>query len=579
MNMNFVESEALLALYRMLGLTQRELAEQVGISLGLVNRMLQALKREGYLDREGQLTGKTLDLLESRKPRRAVILAAGYGMRMVPVSNTPKALLEVHGERLIERLIRQLREAEVQDICAVVGYRKEQFEYLTDQYGVKLVYNPDYAGRNNLHSLTLVTGWFDNCYVVPCDLWCRENPFRAHELCAWYAVSKEEDVLSDVRVNRKGELVRKSPLETGNRMVGIAYLCGGEAAQLRERLAELDGTRQYAGAFWEEALYAGDRMTVPARVFPVGKAVEINTYEQLRELDSASNNLQAGAIAAIGKVFGASAEDITDIAVLKKGMTNRSFLFSVRGERFIMRIPGEGTEKLINRRQEAAVYEAIRGKGLCDDPVYIDPDTGYKITKFLPGVRVCDPENEDDLRCCLAKLKEFHSMRLQVEHRFDLWGQIEFYESLWPMPESMYRDYAETKAAVLKLKAWVDRQPKEEYLAHIDAVCDNFLFADTIQLTDWEYAGLQDPHVDLAMFAVYSSFGREKLDHMIDLYFDDACPRETRTKIYCYAAACGLLWSNWCEYKSSLGVEFGEYSLQQYRAAKEYSRLAAKEIE
>ena len=48
---------------------------------------------------------------------------------------------------------------------------------------------------------------------------------------------------------------------------------------------------------------------------------------------------------------------------------------------------------------------------------------------------------------------------------------------------------------------------------------------------------------------------------------------------YCYAAACGLLWSNWCEYKSSLGVEFGEYSLQQYRSAKEFSRLAAKEIE
>ena len=578
--MNCVESEVLLALQQAPGLTQRELAEEAGVSLGLVNRTLQTLKMEGFLDREGQLTEKARILLKERKPRRAVILAAGYGMRMVPVSNTPKALLQVHGERLIERQIRQLHAAGVNDVCVVVGYRKEQFEYLTDQYGARLIFNPDYAVRNNLHSLALAAADLENCYVIPCDLWCEENPFRTQELCSWYAVSEEEDSQSDVRLNRKGELVRKAPAETGNRMVGIAYFCGGDASELRRKLAEQDRLRQYAGAFWEEALYAGDRMTVPARVFPQASAVEINTYEQLRELDSSSNNLQADAIAAICKVFGVRADEITDIAVLKKGMTNRSFLFSVRGEQYIMRIPGEGTDKLINRRQEARVYEAIRGKGLCDDPVYLNAETGYKITKYLPGVRVCNPESEEDLTQCMAKLREFHRMHLQVEHRFDLWGQIEFYESLWPNPQSMYRDYAETKTAVLRLKDWVNAQPKENCLTHIDAVCDNFLFhEDGVQLTDWEYAGMQDPHVDLAMFAVYSAFDREKLDHLIDLYFEGDCPHETRIKVYCYAAACGLLWSNWCEYKSSLGVEFGEYSLQQYRAAKEYARLARKEIE
>ena len=577
--MNYVESEVLLALNRTTGQTQRELAEQAGVSLGLANRTLQALKTEGFLAEDGLPTEKAQDLLESRRPRRAVILAAGYGMRMIPVSNTPKALLEARGERLIERQIRQLHEVGVQDICVVVGYRKEQLEYLTDLYGVKLVFNPDYGVRNNLHSLALVADDLENCYIVPCDLWCGENPFRAQELCSWYAVSEEEDAFSDVRVNRKGELVRKALGEAGNRMVGIAYICGKENGWLRSRLTVLDGERQYAGAFWEEALYAGDRMTVPARVLPAGEALEINTYEQLRELDSASGNLQAGAIAAICKVFTVQPEEITDITVLKKGMTNRSFLFSVKGEQYIMRIPGEGTAKLINRRQEARVYEVIRGKGLCDDPLYINAETGYKITKYLAGVRVCDPESEDDLKRCMAKLREFHDMKLRVEHRFDVWGQIGFYESLWPAPYSMYRDYAETKAAVFRLKDWVDRQERNFCLTHIDAVCDNFLFAEDLQLTDWEYAGMADPHTDLAMFAVYSAFNRAKLDRLIDLYFEGRCPWETRVKVYCYAAACGLLWSNWCEYKSSLGVEFGEYSLQQYRSAKEFSRLAAKEIE
>ena len=196
--MNYLESEILLALHRSPGLTQRELAEQAGVSLGLVNRTLQALKQAQYLDKYAQLTGKAISLLGARKPEHAVILAAGYGMRMVPVSNTPKALLEVRGERLIERQIRQLHEAGVHDVCVVAGYRKEQFEYLTDQYGVKLLFNPEYAVKNNLHSLALATNYLENCYIVPCDLWCKENPFRTHELCSWYAVSvEEEDALSD----------------------------------------------------------------------------------------------------------------------------------------------------------------------------------------------------------------------------------------------------------------------------------------------------------------------------------------------------------------------------------------------
>ena len=79
-------------------------------------------------------------------------------------------------------------------------------------------------------------------------------------------------------------------------------------------------------------------------------------------------------------------------------------MFSVGGTRYIMRIPGEGTEQLINRKQEAEVFRTISGLGFCDDPVYINPDNGFKITRFLEGVRVCNPENTDDLMLCMKKL-------------------------------------------------------------------------------------------------------------------------------------------------------------------------------
>ena len=73
-------------------------------------------------------------------------------------------------------------------------------------------------------------------------------------------------------------------------------------------------------------------------------------------------------------------------------------------------------------------------------------------------------------------------------------------------------------------------------------------------------------------------FNREQIDNLIDIYFDGMCQDDIRIKIYCYIAACGLLWSNWCEFKRNLGVEFGEYSLRQYRFAKDYYKYAIEGI-
>ena len=89
---------------------------------------------------------------------------------------------------------------------------------------------------------------------------------------------------------------------------------------------------------------------------------------------------------------------------------------------------------------------------------------------------------------------------------------------------------------------------------------------------------MQDPHVDIAMFIIYAFYDRKQADELIDIYFEGQCDKETRIKIYCYIAACGLLWSNWCEYKLQLGVEFGEYSLRQYRYAKDYYRIIQDEL-
>ncbi len=583
--MNKQESDILNALILEPFINQRILAETSNHSLGVVNRSIKELMKSGYIDQEIKPTLKAREEIRERMPRRAIILAAGFGMRMVPISTeVSKGLLEVNGEKLIERTIRQLHEVEIKEIYVVVGFMKEKYEYLIDEYGVELVVNVEYATKNNLHSMKLVCSHLSNSYIIPCDIWCDYNPYHHYEMYSWYMVSDLVDNDSSVRVNRKMELVSTPSSIGGNAMVGICYLVKDEAEVVCKRIAELCRDRRYDGAFWEEALYQSGKMIVAARVVHSADVVEINTYEQLRDIDSNSNHLKTEAIQVIGKALDVVPDKIKDITVLKKGMTNRSFLFSIDEKKYIMRIPGEGTGQLINRRQEASVYQVINEKHIADNIVYINAKNGYKITEFLEDVRVCDPTDMDDVRKCMKYLKAFHGMRLMVSHEFDLFGQIEFYEKLWDGNPSAYKDYPKTKKKVYSLKEYINAHVGEKVLTHIDAVPDNFLFIningkESIRLIDWEYAGMQDPHVDIAMFAIYSSYNKKQVDELIDAYFLEDCEDAVRIKIYCYIAACGLLWSNWCEYKRICGVEFGEYSLRQYRYAKDYYRIVQDEIE
>lgn len=291
-------------------------------------------------------------------------------------------------------------------------------------------------------------------------------------------------------------------------------------------------------------------------------------------------NINNKYIEIISDILKTNVDNITDIHFVKKGMTNYSCYFQFQEKKYIMRIPGDGTDKLINRKEEADVYNAIAEKKLSDNVLYINPENGYKITEFYQDARVCNADDWHDVAQCMKRLKEFHDMKLSVAHEFDIFRQIDFYESLWNGKQSYYEDYQKTKSKVFSLKQYIDKHTTELCLTHIDAVPDNFLILanGSIKLIDWEYAAMQDPHVDIAMFAIYAFYSKDQVDKLIDIYFCCNCTREIRIKIYCYIAVGGLLWSNWCEYKEKLGIAFGEYAFRQYQYAKDYFEIVKQEL-
>ena len=276
----------------------------------------------------------------------------------------------------------------------------------------------------------------------------------------------------------------------------------------------------------------------------------------------------------ISDVFRCSAAHIRHSKDLKSGMTNDSYVFSVKGNpgHFILRIPGAGTDMLISRENEYEVYQKVLPLRICDDVVYICKDSGVKISKYWENSRICDKDDEDDVKASMKVLREFHDLSLTVPHTFCLFERIQYYEGLLHGISSRYSDYNITKSKILELKSYLNTVKKNHVLTHIDAVPSNFLFLPSgeIHLIDWEYAGMQDPHIDIAMFAVYAMYDKSKTDRLIDIYFMGQASADERKKIYAYVAVCGLLWSNWCEYKAIHGVEFGEYAKRQYQFAKEY---------
>ena len=353
--MNRRDKDVLLALSRCKYSNQRELATLCGCSLGAINGALKNLIEEYLVDNEMQLTQKSRDLLKKNSPKRAILLAAGSGIKLSLFSaEKPKALLDVQGEVLIERLIRQLNEIGIYEIYVVVGFAKERFEYLIDKFHVNLIINTQYSVKNNLHSLALAEKHLENAYIIPCDLWCGINPFNRNELYSWYMVSDARNDEDYVRVNRKQELVLSN--DGANDMLGIAYLDENDAKIIRERLLVMDNDRRYKGAFWEETLYEKDKLLVGARVVDKNDVVEINSIYDLQELDAP----RMIPLDEISSVFDVKKDEITDITILKKGMTNSSFLFSCKGERYILRLPQK--KDGLDYNQEFSVYKQLKIK-------------------------------------------------------------------------------------------------------------------------------------------------------------------------------------------------------------------------
>jgi len=254
--------------------SQRFLSDTLTISLGTVNKLLKELLELGYVDLDSEndlsITEKGMKALEPYRVRKAIILAAGFGSRLAPVTlNTPKPLVTVNGVRIIDTLLDALVSKGITNINIVVGYRKEQFKALLEKYPtVNLIENEEFNTSNNIASIMKCIDLIDRCYICEADLYIT-NPdiIRKYEFSTNYlgAKVKETDDWYFKKVNGCATNYNRGG-EDCYQAYGISYWNAEDSEKLKSDIVKVYNSRGGKEYFWE---------AVPMRVCRKNYRIEI----------------------------------------------------------------------------------------------------------------------------------------------------------------------------------------------------------------------------------------------------------------------------------------------------------------
>lgn len=593
------------SIYETENISQRELANRYYISLGKVNLLCHELVEEGLLEKNTKLniTPNGIKYLNKYKVESAIILAAGKGTRFAPLTyDTPKGLIKVNGERMIERQITHLLEKNIKDITIVVGYLKESFDYLIDKYNVKLIYNPEFDKKNNISSLYYAKNIFlnYNSYLLVSDNYMTKNIYHEFECETWYNSVFMEGKTNEWKLNINSKSIIKS-IEVGGEdclvMYGPAFFTKEFSKSFFEKLDEYYNKPGCENYYWEDVLMREINNIDPMYAYRIEKNIiyEFENFDELRAYDKSYDEASGSKpISIAAKIFNIKETDIKNIRCVKKGMTNYSWMFAVEDKNknvkdYLFRMPGAGSNKLINRHNEKIIYDIISKelKDFTENVIYLDENEGYKISEYFDDSRTVNIKNEDDIKEAMSLIKTLHNKQLKVNFSFDLLNNINKYEDLincsnYPIA---FLDYKDIKTKAIKIINKINSLNRPKVLCHIDSCADNILITNSgSKLIDWEYASMQDPLLDIAMFAIYSfmsfddvdklieyyKFGKDKNNQKIDnIAFKDITTKDAKELIIAYMGICGLIWSLWALYKESQGESFGEYALKNYRYFKD----------
>ena len=186
------------------------------------------------------------------------------------------------------------------------------------------------------------------------------------------------------------------------------------------------------------------------------------------------------------------------------GLTNHTYCVTLEnGKQYVIRIPGEGTQELIVRRDEKISTQLACRLGI-DAPMLYFGEDGAKVTEYIPDAVTMSAEilgTTDHIKQVACILQTLHRCGEDTGVPFEVFDMAVGYEKIIDsMNVPMFEDYLEIKQQVMAIKTEVDAAlPITKVPCHNDPLCENWVVGNgRMYLIDWEYAGMNDGMWDVA---------------------------------------------------------------------------------
>ncbi|MBR2715603.1 MAG: NTP transferase domain-containing protein [Ruminococcus sp.] len=222
---------------------------------------------------------------------RAIILAAGKGSRMRPLTNTiPKPLLKVFGQPIIEHSIELLLQKGISEIYVVVGYLSEQFNYLIEKYNITIIKNDMYDVCNNISSLYLVRDNLENAIVMDGDIWISDSDVILTSFdCSGYTSIWTDSFSNEwIQITDIDGYVKKcfrNGYDNGWILYSISYWSSSDAKQLKEDIKNEYITHKQTDIFWDDVAMFCYPEKYQLKIKPVSNDA-IREFDTINELAS-----------------------------------------------------------------------------------------------------------------------------------------------------------------------------------------------------------------------------------------------------------------------------------------------------
>lgn len=491
-------------------------------------------------------------------------------------------------ESLLIRTISLLQEMEFDTIIVVTGFCAELFLPFKEE-GVQLVHNERYVYTSSMASLALAAPYVkEDFLLIESDVLCEKRLLKqlattSKKNCLTlvnecgngdealvetdgdFVVKISKDIHQLNRIDGEMVGISKISLETYKKML-VKWEFNSNL-KLNYEYLFLDCTEKYerqyikaADLVWCEVDNAVDFASLKDVFYPKLRRKEDpfdyqNIISHLRTIFPKQDFGTTLSIEQIG------------------GMTNRNFKVSFEGNNYVLRIPGIGTEGMVERGNEEVNTLLTYRMGISPEIFYFSDNTGIKLTRFIDGAETLTPatiQRYEHIVQIADIFRALHNSSIRLNNDFNVFREIISYENLLDKAGAkMYDGYEKYRSKIFCLQERLNVLGVELKPCHNDLVAENFIkdIRGKIYLIDWEYSGMNDPMWDIAALFLESNFDETNKTLLLEHYLGGSVNDVLNEKILIYQILMDILWSIWTCIKEAQGDDFGTYGIDRYNRA------------